>query len=218
MNANNSLICVAATWAVAFLAGVAVAALLMVLGGWSFMQGAFIGAIVFLVLGGFLVRTMCGALPAPGHVQAGHTAVVPVSPARTLAEAVPAHAPVAPAAEPAAQPAARPAAQPAAAAAAVPAGAATKPSTLSAPRGGGADDLKKIKGVGPKLEAMLHGMGFYHFDQIAAWTAREVAWVDDNLEGFKGRVSRDKWVEQAKLLAAGGETEFSKRVGKGEVY
>ena len=46
--------------------------------------------------------------------------------------------------------------------------------TLSAARGG-ADDLKKIKGVGPKLEAMLHGMGFYHFDQIANWTAAEVA-------------------------------------------
>jgi predicted flap endonuclease-1-like 5' DNA nuclease len=45
-----------------------------------------------------------------------------------------------------------------------------------------------------------------------------VAWVDQNLEGFKGRVSRDDWVEQAKLLAAGGETEFSKKVDKGDVY
>ncbi|MEO1424141.1 MAG: hypothetical protein AAFV09_13355 [Pseudomonadota bacterium] len=42
--------------------------------------------------------------------------------------------------------------------------------------------------------------------------------MDDNLEGFKGRVSRDNWVEQAKLLASGGETEFSKKVGDGGVY
>ena len=54
-------------------------------------------------------------------------------------------------------------------------------------------------------------MGFYHFDQIAAWTAAEIAWVDDNLEGFKGRVTRDEWVAQAAILAAGGETEFSKK-------
>ena len=68
------------------------------------------------------------------------------------------------------------------------------------------------------METMLNGMGFYHFDQVAAWTDQEVAWVDANLEGFKGRVSRDNWVEQAKILAAGGQTEFSKKVGDGGVY
>ena len=65
---------------------------------------------------------------------------------------------------------------------------------------------------------MLNEMGYFHFDQIAAWTADEVAWVDANLKGFKGRVSRDTWVEQAKLLAAGGETDFSKKVDEGDVY
>ncbi|WP_261391221.1 hypothetical protein [Roseovarius atlanticus] len=94
----------------------------------------------------------------------------------------------------------------------------TKPATLDAPRGGSADNLKEIKGVGPKLEGVLHDMGFYHFDQIANWTDQEVAWVDANLIGFKGRVSRDNWIDQAKTLAAGGETEFSKRVDKGNVY
>ncbi|MEM8582073.1 MAG: NADH:ubiquinone oxidoreductase, partial [Pseudomonadota bacterium] len=93
-----------------------------------------------------------------------------------------------------------------------------RPSRMSEPRGGKADDLKHIKGVGPKLEKLLHGMGFYHYDQIASWNADEVAWVDENLEGFKGRVSRDNWIEQAKVLAAGGETEFSKRVDEGDVY
>jgi predicted flap endonuclease-1-like 5' DNA nuclease len=96
--------------------------------------------------------------------------------------------------------------------------AGTKPAALSAPRGGAADDLKQIKGVGPKLEELCHALGFYHFDQIAGWSAAEVAWVDENLKGFKGRVSRDNWVKQAKTLAAGGETEFSKRVASGGVY
>lgn len=89
--------------------------------------------------------------------------------------------------------------------------AGRKPATLAQARDGGADDLKMIKGVGPKLEKLLHSMGFYHFDQVAAWSADEIAWVDDNLEGFKGRVSRDDWVAQAKLLASGQATEFSKR-------
>lgn len=86
-----------------------------------------------------------------------------------------------------------------------------KPRIMKTPRKSGADDLKKIKGIGPKLEMLLHSLGFFHFDQVAKWTAQEVNWVDENLEGFKGRVSRDKWVTQAKTLAEGGETEFSKR-------
>lgn len=94
----------------------------------------------------------------------------------------------------------------------------TKPEFMTEAREGGPDNLKEIKGVGPKLEGLLHSMGVFHFDQVAAWTANEVAWVDANLEGFKGRVSRDDWVGQAKTLAAGGETEFSKKVGDGGVY
>ena len=89
---------------------------------------------------------------------------------------------------------------------------------MSEAREGGPDNLKEIKGVGPKLEKTLHGMGVFHFDQIAAWGPAEEAWMDDNLEGFKGRVSRDGWIEQAKILAAGGETEFSKKVEDGDVY
>jgi predicted flap endonuclease-1-like 5' DNA nuclease len=103
-------------------------------------------------------------------------------------------------------------------AAAVPEGDEVAPETLSAPRAGEGDDLKRIKGVGPKLEQMLHEMGFWHYDQIAGWGPAEVAWVDRNLTGFRGRVSRDDWVAQAKLLADGGSTEFSDRVAKGGVY
>ena len=81
------------------------------------------------------------------------------------------------------------------------AGTASKPQGLSGPRGGKADDLQEISGVGPKMENMLYGLGYYHFDQIAAWTPAEVAWVDENLEGFKGRATRDEWIKQARKLA-----------------
>ncbi|KIT15816.1 NADH-quinone oxidoreductase chain 2 [Jannaschia aquimarina] len=97
-------------------------------------------------------------------------------------------------------------------------GPGTRPDALKAPRDGQADDLKRIRGIGPKLETLCNDLGFYHFDQIAGWSDDEVAWVDSNLEGFKGRVTRDEWVKQAKLLASGGETEFSSRVDKGDVY
>jgi NADH-quinone oxidoreductase subunit E len=97
-------------------------------------------------------------------------------------------------------------------------GAGKKPKVRTAARKSGADDLKLIKGVGPKLERLLNSMGFYHFDQVSSWGADEVSWVDQNLEGFKGRVSRDNWVPQAAALAAGEETEFSQRAKKGDTY
>lgn len=53
------------------------------------------------------------------------------------------------------------------------------------------------------MENLLHSLSYYHFNQIAQWTAVEVAWVDNNLEGFKGRVTRDKWQPQAKVFAKG---------------
>ncbi len=96
-------------------------------------------------------------------------------------------------------------------------GTPKKPRTMKAPRKAGADDLKQLKGVGPKLESTLNDLGFWHFDQIAQWGADEIAWVDDNLS-FKGRIERDGWIEQAKTLAEGGETAFSNKVKKGKVY
>ncbi|WP_425039564.1 NADH-quinone oxidoreductase subunit E [Primorskyibacter sp. S187A] len=116
------------------------------------------------------------------------------------------------------QTAAKPAAQTKTSDAPAEGNAGVRPAALTAARDGGADDLKKIKGIGPKLEALCNSLGFFHFDQIANWTADEVAWVDANLEGFKGRVTRDAWVDQAKILASGGETEFASRVSKGDVY
>lgn len=83
-------------------------------------------------------------------------------------------------------------------------GEASKPEGLAAPRNGAADDLKQINGVGPKMETLLNSLGYYHFDQIAGWQPSEVAWVDENLEGFKGRATRDDWIGQAKNLSANG--------------
>ncbi len=86
-----------------------------------------------------------------------------------------------------------------------------RPQGLGAARDGLADDLTRIKGIGPKMERLCNGLGFWHFDQIASWTADEVAWVDENLEGFKGRVSRDDWVEQASKLAMNQAPVFLRR-------
>ncbi|WP_159589283.1 dipeptide ABC transporter ATP-binding protein [Chelativorans xinjiangense] len=62
------------------------------------------------------------------------------------------------------------------------------------------DDLKLISGVGPKLEAMLNGLGIYTYAQIAAWKKAERQWVDEHLK-LKGRIEREDWVKQAKALA-----------------
>ena len=64
---------------------------------------------------------------------------------------------------------------------------------------GEADDLKKINGVGPKLETMLNELGIYHYSQIAAFTPENIAWVDGYLS-FKGRIERDEWLNQAGSL------------------
>ncbi len=104
---------------------------------------------------------------------------------------------------------------PKAAAKAAPASASAekKPRTMTSARKSGADDLKLISGVGPKLEGVLNELGFYHFDQIAKWTDAEVSWVDARLK-FKGRIERDGWIDQATTLAAGGGTAFSKKASK----
>ncbi|MEX0281655.1 MAG: endonuclease [Arenibacterium sp.] len=238
-NNNGSMICALTCWGVALFAGVVATAMLMVLGGWMFIQGAFVGLLVFLVGGALMSWLLCRPLTPLDEVSAP-----------TAREMAPAAATTAPAA--AATPAA-PAAAPAPAPEAHPSGPAVKPSprlagqedlaarkgewsyqghdtspsptgaqdeaastdsdgpeVLSAARDGKADNLKLLKGVGPKLEQTLNELGFYHFDQIAAWTDAHVAWVDERLK-FKGRIERDGWIEQAKILAAGGETEFSKR-------
>ncbi|WP_417205080.1 hypothetical protein [Antarctobacter sp.] len=74
--------------------------------------------------------------------------------------------------------------------------AMTKPSMLAAPKDG-ADDLTVLNGVGPKLAEALNAEGIYKLSQIAAWSKANVAWVDENLAGVRGRASRNGWVAQA---------------------
>lgn len=78
------------------------------------------------------------------------------------------------------------------------------------------DNLKLIKGIGPAIETKLQAAGITRFAQIAAWTKKEQAEFAEQLS-FAGRIEREEWVRQAKLLAKGQNTEFSKRVAKGEV-
>ena len=94
--------------------------------------------------------------------------------------------------------------------------AGRRPYGLAAPLGGQPDDLKRIRGIGPQNEGRLHGLGIWHFTQIRAWSEENVKWVGSYL-AFPGRIDREKWVEQARELAAGHETEFSRRVAAGKV-
>lgn len=79
-------------------------------------------------------------------------------------------------------------------------GPAAQPEALEGARGGVADDLKLIKGIGKVLEGKLNGLGIYHFDQIAVWGDEEVNWVNSHLS-FSGRIQREEWIAQAKVLA-----------------
>lgn len=81
------------------------------------------------------------------------------------------------------------------------------------PAPGSGDDLTRIKGLGPKISGLLGEFGVTTFAQIAAWTPEEVERIDARLGRFSGRIVRDQWVEQAKLLAAGDEPGFAARFG-----
>ncbi|WP_300031303.1 hypothetical protein [uncultured Roseobacter sp.] len=246
MDNNQGMIGMAlGSWLVALAGGVLAAVLLWFLGGWSFMQGAFGGVVVFLILGVLISWVMTRPLPAPGEVRMESTPTpsapapsataptpsaaatradpVQVAPAPTVpsvkpskrlpgqeelaarkgswkyekeAEATPGAAKKAPAKK-------APAKKAAAKKADAPAAADARPSAFSdAARDGGADDLKKISGVGPKLEETLNSLGIWHFDQVASLKKKDIAWVDERLR-FKGRIERDDWVGQAKKLAKG---------------
>ncbi|MDO5622521.1 MAG: hypothetical protein Q4G24_13745 [Paracoccus sp. (in: a-proteobacteria)] len=81
-----------------------------------------------------------------------------------------------------------------------------------------ADDLKQIKGIGPKLEKVLSDEGLTRFEQVAALDDAQIDALAAKLGRLGSRIRSDEWVAQAQILAAGGATEFSSRVGKGEVY
>lgn len=84
---------------------------------------------------------------------------------------------------------------------------------VSAPADG-VDDLTRIKGVGPKLRALLASLGVTRFEQIAGWSEADIDRIDAQLGQFQGRIRRDSWIEQAKLLAAGDMAGYESRFGK----
>ncbi|AEI94471.1 hypothetical protein [Roseobacter litoralis] len=229
MESNKGMVGMAlGSWLVAFAGGTLAGTLAWVLFGWSFLQGAFLGAVVFLVAGVLVSWVMTRPLPRPGEVKinpptpaakasATKAAPINVAPAPTAAQVKPTarlageeelasrkgdwkyekEAAPAPAPKKKAAPKKAPAKKAAPKAAAAPDG---RPAYLSDAPTGTADDLKKISGVGPKLEQTLNELGVWHFEQVAQFKKKDIAWVDERLR-FKGRIERDDWVGQAKALA-----------------
>lgn len=111
-------------------------------------------------------------------------------------------------------PAAGPAATPAEPLPPAPALAAGVDSPFLAIPDGEADDLIRIKGIGPKLSALLNGLGVFHYRQIAGWTPEQLAIVDAQLGQFQGRPERDQWQSQAGLLASGDVKAYERLHGK----
>ena len=100
----------------------------------------------------------------------------------------------------------RPSTRPAEAAARIGAGpvadaAPTRPPALLEPREGGKDDLRLIDGLRPADEAALNALGIFHFDQIAMWKRPAIEWLELHQFGA-GRVTGEKWVEQAQMLTS----------------
>ena len=156
------------------------------------VTGYAIRRILFAARGTRKVTLVAATVPTPVSEPARQPRRVPTSAAR-LAAAVsddPEPLPTAPVPQPPPAIPRRPAPK------LKPAPADPKPAALAAPRDGQADNLKQIKGIGPKIEASLNALGIYHFDQIAAWTKANTDWVDGHL-AFKGRIRRERWVEQA---------------------
>ena len=81
---------------------------------------------------------------------------------------------------------------------------------------GYSDDLKRVRGIGVLIEKRLNSLGITSYDQIANWTNADVDRISQTLD-FKGRIERESWIEQARILSSGGDTEFSRRVDKGDV-
>ncbi|WP_148043608.1 hypothetical protein [Paracoccus methylarcula] len=93
-----------------------------------------------------------------------------------------------------------------------------KPAKSAPGTQGEPDDLKRIKGIGPKLEKKLRKQGVTRFAQIAEWGEDEMDHFAGVIGRMGSRIRGDDWVGQARILAQGGETEFSKRVEEGDIY
>ncbi len=183
---NIGLGCRQICWLVGLVAGIVLTVLLHEAGAQSWVASLGAGIVLCVLAGLILTNFFCG--------EAAPVAVIPHP---------------APAAKPAAAPE-KSAPVKSAPAKSAPVAKDGRPETLAAPRGGKADDLKQLKGVGPALEKKLNGLGIYHLDQIAGWDEKEIDWVDDQLS-FKGRIARDEWTKQAGTLAGTLATGTAKK-------
>ncbi|MEJ7926429.1 hypothetical protein WG908_06635 [Sphingobium sp. AN641] len=86
--------------------------------------------------------------------------------------------------------------------------------SVTMPADAEADDILRLKGVGPKLRTLLIELGVTRYAQIAAWSEADLAMIDAKLGNFKGRPVRDQWIDQAKYLAAGDTAGFEAKYGK----
>jgi predicted flap endonuclease-1-like 5' DNA nuclease len=80
---------------------------------------------------------------------------------------------------------------------------------------GEVQDLKRIRGIGVLIEKKLNSLGITSYEQVANWTRADIDRISEVLD-FKGRIERENWIEQARILASGGQTEFSRRVDRGD--
>lgn len=146
-----------------------------------------------------LVRDVLAEGAAPAARNQALIDAAPAAIATTVAVPAPVLEPLTPQpADPVAQPQAAPAPAPAPA-----------PTPVE-----GTDDLTRIKGLGPKLATLLGELGVTRFAQIAAWDDSDVARIDAQLGRFAGRITRDQWIAQAKLLATGDERTFAAQFGQ----
>ncbi|KRW97337.1 hypothetical protein [Paracoccus sp. MKU1] len=205
-------------WISAAIAGVVVLLFTAGIGDMHWLAGLFLGGVTFALFGALLIWLVCHERPELFEDGAGLTgtdwqrAAMGGQPETLLVSGAlepgvkgsssqtPIVAGAMPAPSPSPSPEPRPEAKPAALARAVPQ----------------ADDLKRIKGIGPKISDWLNAQGVTRYDQIAAWDAATVADFAQRLGRMGGRIEADDWVGQAKLLAAGGETSHSRRIDKGE--
>lgn len=170
---NNT--CALVCWVIAAVVGIILFFLLRP--GVAFVFALILAVVAAVVLGMLFKKFFCSSEEAAA------------APAATTSEPAPA-APAPEAEAPATEPEAVP----------EPVNEASSEDATEVSGGGGADDLKKLKGVGPALEKKLHAAGVTSFAQIAAWGPEDVAEMDDKLS-FKGRIERDDWIGQAKDLA-----------------
>jgi predicted flap endonuclease-1-like 5' DNA nuclease len=205
-------------WAIGAAAGAVAFGVLVIVGKFDLFPAAALAAGVAgaagLVLGmPWGAGTTGPRAAAPAEKPAAEKAASHPAPAAApVAEAVAQPVAFVAAPVPAAEPAAPEKAAPKAKAAPKPKAAKPAgPERLTAARKGKADDLKEIEGIGPAMEKLVNSLGFYHYDQIASWSDADVELVDAEMKTFKGRIVRDKWVAQAKIIVSEGLEAFRER-------